>query len=136
MIEELKKPPWVVPRIKAAPKIRQVYWCEYWKDARLPEMWKTRPVIVVSYKNTLHGPCLVIPVSTDSQDKNPWAYRLSIDIEGDGVASWAVCNHPVTMSPSRFTQFNRGTPLVPKGDFNQVLERLLKWLPKPFSLEN
>jgi len=46
----LNKPPWVVPRIKAAPKIRQIYWCEYWQDARLPEMWKTRPVIVISYK--------------------------------------------------------------------------------------
>jgi len=51
------KPLWVPPRIKAAPKIRQIYWCDYWKDARLPEMWKTRPIIVVSYKNTLTGPC-------------------------------------------------------------------------------
>ena len=64
------KPPWVPPRIKAAPKIRQIYWCDYWKDARLPEMWKTRPVIVVSYKNTLTGPCLVVPVSTEPQDNN------------------------------------------------------------------
>ena len=66
----VNKPPWVQPRIKAAPKIRQIYWCDYWKDARLPEMWKTRPVIVVSYKNTLHGPCLVVPVSTEPQDNN------------------------------------------------------------------
>jgi mRNA interferase MazF len=129
------KPLWVPPRIKAAPKIRQIYWCEYWKDARLPEMWKTRPVIVVSYKNTLHGPCLVVPVSTDPQDHNQWAHRLSIEIEGDGVTSWAVCNHPATMSPSRFKQFNQGTPLLPKADFNQVLERLMKWLPKPFELD-
>jgi hypothetical protein len=27
-------------------------------------MWKTRPVIVVSYKNTLHGPSLVALIST------------------------------------------------------------------------
>ena len=65
MIASSNKPPWVAPRIKAAPKIRQIYWCDYWQDARLPEMWKTRPVIVVSYKNTLTGPCLVVPVSTD-----------------------------------------------------------------------
>jgi mRNA interferase MazF len=131
----VNKPPWVPPRIKAAPKIRQLYWCEYWKDARLPEMWKTRPVIVLSYKNTLHGPCLVVPVSTEPQDKNPWAHRLSIEIEGDGIASWAICNHPATMSPSRFMQFNKGTPLLPKADFNQVLEKLIKWLPTPFELE-
>jgi mRNA interferase MazF len=128
-------PPWVEPRIKAAPKIRQMYWCDYWKDARLPEMWKTRPVIVVSYKNTLHGPCLVVPVSTDAQEKNPWAHRLSIDIEGDGVTSWAICNHPTTLSPSRFKQFNNGIPLLPNADFNQVLEKFMKWLPQPFLLD-
>jgi hypothetical protein len=50
------KPPRVQPRILAAPKIRQIYWCDFWLDAHLPEMWKTRPVVVVSYKNTLHGP--------------------------------------------------------------------------------
>jgi mRNA interferase MazF len=111
------KPTWVSPRIKAAPKIRQIYWCEYWKDARLPEMWKTRPV------------------SSEPQDLNKWAHRLSIEIEGDGVTSWAVCNHPATVSPSRFMQFNHGIPLLPKADFNQVLERLMKWLPQPFSLD-
>ena len=135
MTAAINTPQWVAPRIKAAPKIRQIYWCDFWRDARLPEMWKTRPVIVVSYKNTLTGPCLVVPVSTEPQDKNPWAYRLSMAIEGDGITSWAVCNHPATLSPSRFTQFNQGIPFLPKDDFNQVLERLMKWLPKPFSLD-
>ncbi len=130
-----RRPPRVPPRIIAAPKIRQIYWCEYWHDARLPEMWKTRPVIVVSYKNTLFGPCLVVPISTDPQDENPWAFRLSIEIEGNGVASWAVCNHPTTISPSRLSQFRGKIPLSPKADFNQLLERLMKWLPDPFDLE-
>jgi mRNA interferase MazF len=98
-------------------------------------MWKTRPVVVISYKNTLHGPCLVVPVSTDAQDSNPWAYRLSIEIEGNGVSSWAVCNQPVTVSPSRFAQFRGNIPLLPKADFNQVLERLMNWLPVPFLLD-
>jgi mRNA interferase MazF len=98
-------------------------------------MWKTRPVIVVSYKNTLHGPCLVVPISTEPQDENPWAHRLSIGIEGGDLISWAVCNHPTTVSPSRFSQFRGKIPLLPKSDFNQVLDLLIKWLPKPFSLE-
>ena len=83
----------------------------------MPEMWKTRPVIVVSYKNTLTGPCLIVPVSTEPQDNNPWAHRLSIEIEGDGVTSWAVCNHPTTLSPSRFKQFNKGIPVLAQGRF-------------------
>jgi mRNA interferase MazF len=128
-------PLWVQPRIRSAPKIRQIYWCDFWKDARLPEMWKVRPVVVVSYKNTLRGPCLVVPISTNEQDQNPWAFRLSIMIDGRST-SWAICNQPSTVSPSRFTQFNTGFPLLPKEDFNQVLEKLTLWLPKPFNLEN
>lgn len=130
----LSKPPWVEPRIKAAPKIRQIYWCDYWQDARLPEMWKTRPVVVISYKNTLRGPCLVVPLSTEPQDANRWAHRLSIEIEGDGVTSWAVCNHLTTVSTSRFSQFHGKIPVLPKADFNQVLEKLTEWLPDPFSI--
>src|SRR5271154_6210644 len=99
------KPPWVQPRIKAAPKIRQIYWCDYWKDARLPEMWKTRPVIIVSYKNTLTGPCLVVPVSTEPQDNNPWAHRLSIEIEGAGNG----CPLP----PARGESLARGAVRLP-----------------------
>jgi len=123
------------PCIKAAPKIRQIYWCEFWKDARLPEMWKTRPVIVVSYKHTLNGHCLVIPLSTRQQAENEWAYKLPIEIEDSGIEAWAICNHPYTVSTSRLRQFNKGTPLLPKEDFNQVLGKLMKWLPQPFSLE-
>jgi hypothetical protein len=37
--------------------------------------------------------------------------------------------------PSRFKQFNQGISLLPKADFDQVLERLMKWLPQPFSLD-
>lgn len=48
-------PPRVPPRLKSAPKIRQVYWCDYWQDAQLPEMWKRRPVVIVSYRHTLFG---------------------------------------------------------------------------------
>ncbi|HEY1631950.1 MAG TPA: hypothetical protein VGF56_11585 [Rhizomicrobium sp.] len=72
-MDEADKPRRIPPRIKAAPKIRQVYWRDFWQDAMLPEMWKRRPVIVISYKNALFGPCLVIPLSTDPQVGNPWA---------------------------------------------------------------
>jgi hypothetical protein len=49
------KPPYVGPRIKAAPAIRQVYWCDFLTDAQLSEIWKTRPALVIFYNNTLHG---------------------------------------------------------------------------------
>jgi len=121
-------PPWVKPRIEAAPKPRQLYWCDYPKDAMLPEFWKTRPAIVISYKNTLYGPCLIVPTTTIPQDDNRWGHKLSVQF--DGVQSWAVCNHPTTVSPSRFSQFKGRIPLVPQDDFAAILALLLAWLPK------
>ncbi len=130
-----QKPRWVEPRIKAAPKIRQIYWCDFWTDAWLPEMWKKRPVIIVSYKNRLHGPCLVLPTSTLPQDDDPWTHKLSLRIDG-ARDSWVVCNQPSTVSPSRLSAFPSPIPLVPVADFNAILGLLFKWLPKPSAPEN
>ena len=87
-------------------------------------------VIVISYKNTLYGPCLVVPTSTDPQEGNKWAYKLSVTFEG--VQSWAVCNHLYTVSPSRFSQFKGKIPQVPEVDFNAILALINKWLPQAF----
>jgi mRNA interferase MazF len=125
-------PPRVQPRIQAAPKIRQIYWCDFPRDAQLPEMWKVRPVVVVSYRNTLHGPCTVIPFSTASQGNSPWAWEMT---NLDGRKSWAICNHPYTIAPSRFFQPGRIIPKVSEADFNEILQRLNAWLPRPFSLD-
>ena len=127
-----QKPPRVRPRIVAAPKLRQIYWCDFWRDAQLPEMWKTRPVVVMSYKNTLHGPCLVIPTTTEPQGDSPWAYKLCAHV--DGQQNWAVCNHPYTVSPSRFSQVRGKVPMVTEAEFNELLKRLQMWLPRPFDL--
>jgi mRNA interferase MazF len=128
----VQKPPRVPPRIVAAPKIRQIYWCDFWEDAHLPEMWKTRPVIVVSYKNTLSGPCLVVPTTTDPDNvTNKWACKLSIKTDG-GRDSWAICNQLITVAPSRFAQTKGSIPLLPKSDFNEILTLIREWLPQPF----
>jgi mRNA interferase MazF len=132
---EDEKPPRVQPRITAAPKIRQVYWCDFWKDAQLPEIWKTRPALVVSYKHTLFGLCMVIPLSTTPHpETDTWAVKMAHQI--NGVQSWALCNMPSTVATSRLSQWGGEIPFMPKDDFNKVLERLTKWLPKPFPLEN
>ena len=38
--------------------------------------------------------------------------------------------------PEPLLAIQQGIPLLPKADFNQVLERLMKWLPIPFALEH
>ena len=128
MAGEDDKPARIKPRLLAAPKIRGLYYCDFWKDAQLPEFWKTRPVVVISFKNTLFGPCTVIPTSTDPQEGNPWAHQFSVQF--DGVQSWAVCNHPVTVAPSRLSQFKGQIPRVPEADFQAILGHLFRWLPK------
>ena len=125
-----EQPPRVRPRIIAAPKIRQLYWCDFWRDAQLPEFWKTRPVLVVSYRNSLHGPCLVLPTSTAPRDDNPWARKLSIKPDGRSV-SWVICNQPSTIAPSRLSQFKGKIPRLPEPEFDGILALLLRWLPTP-----
>jgi len=122
-------PPRVKSRIIAAPKIRQLYWCDFWRDAQLPEMWKTRPVVVMSYRNTLHGPCLVIPTTTEPQPGNPWAFKLTTSI--DGRDAWAICNQPSTVAPSRLSPAKGKVPRLSEAEFKEVLVLLLRWLPRP-----
>jgi mRNA interferase MazF len=129
------RPPKISPVLTYAPKIREVYWCRFWKDAQLPEMWKERPVIIISYKNTLTGPCLVVPTTTKDQTGNRWAHKLSFKTDGS-AESWVICNQPSTVAPSRLAPFKGKMPMVSEAEFNQILGLVLSWLPKPFRLES
>jgi mRNA interferase MazF len=121
-------------RIAAAPKIRQIYWCDLWNDAQLPEMWKRRPVVVISFRHRLNSVSLVIPTTTIDQTGNEWGHPLSVQVE-EGRNSWAVCNQPSTVANSRFYPVKDGPiPLLPIADFNAILEKLNRWLPKPFEV--
>jgi mRNA interferase MazF len=122
----------VQPRIVAAPKHGQLYWCDFWLEAHLPEMWKTRPVVVLSYKNSLSGPCLVVPLTTAPQGGSPWAWELSTAI--DGRRHWVLCNHLYTVAPSRLSQIKGKIPRVTNGEFNEILQRVQAWLPRPFDV--
>lgn len=126
--DDSDKPPRVVPRLKAVPAIRQLYWCDFPADAHLPEFWKRRPVLIVSFKNALSGAVTVIPCSSQDQTGNPWAIRLQTTI--DGSASWAICDKPYTVAVSRLTPDKSGIKRLPESEFNDVLMLLFKWLPK------
>lgn len=123
------RPPKVPPRIKAAPKIRQLYWCDFPKDAHLPEFWKCRAVIICSYRNTLHGAATVIPCSSLDQTGNAWAYRQTITIDGR-EKSWAICDKITTVAVSRLSVDRSGIRRVPEAEFNEILSLVSKWLPK------
>lgn len=120
-------PPRVKPRVKAVPTIRQLYWCDFPEDAHLPEFWKRRPVLIVSFKNFLSGAVTVIPCSSQDQGSNKWAYSLTTTI--DGSPSWAICDKPTTVAVSRLSADKSGVKRLPEDEFNAILAILFKWLP-------
>ncbi len=128
MPPEFPKPPKIQPRIKSAPKIRQLYWCDFPADAHLPEFWKRRPVIVLSKTATLHGAVVVVPCSTDA-DQDP---RLAVPLRTtiDGRAAWAICDKPTTVAVSRLVASHGEIRRMPQDEFEEVLARVLDLLPK------
>ena len=118
-------------RICAAPKVRQIYWCDFPQDRQLPEFGKRRPVLILSYGHVLRGHCTVLPLSTADQSgmSAKWAHRLEYEL-GKSATSWVVCNHICTVANSRLSQFGKPIPRIDVGEFQQVLARTLAWLPR------
>jgi len=121
-------PPRVAPRITSAPRIRQVYWCDLPEDAQLPEFWKTRPVVVMSRKSTLHGKVTVLPFTTKPQPGNPYAHSMQSLVDDEPVV-WAICDHPMMVAVSRLSPPGRVVPRVSEADFEVIKERALRNLP-------
>ncbi|MBW3096159.1 type II toxin-antitoxin system PemK/MazF family toxin [Pseudohoeflea coraliihabitans] len=122
-------PPRVKPRLKSAPRIRQLYWCDLPKDAQLPEFWKRRPVIILSKNATLYGAVTVIPCSTQAQPNPKLAFALRTTI--DGRAAWAVCDKPMTVAVSRLVATHGAIVRIPQDEFDEMLAVVLDLLPKP-----
>ena len=129
MNSNIQTPPRIKPKLKSAPKVRQLYWCDFPKDAQLPEFWKRRPVIILSYKNTLHGAVTIIPCSTQPQQNSKWAFPLNTTI--DGKSAWAVCDKPTTVAVSRLIPDESGIKSLPDDEFNKMLNIFLEWIPRP-----
>lgn len=119
-------------RINFAPKLGNLYWCKFPADARKPEFWKTRPVIVVSYANTLLGPVLVVPLTTKPQPGNKWAYSMPQNpIPRESRVSWAVCNHIYTVSCSRLSPIHGKVVRLDEAARKPIIELVRQWVASP-----
>lgn len=116
-------------RIKSAPKIRQVFWCDYPdpEHTEIPEFFKRRPVVVLSRKATLHGVVTVVPLSGKPQMDSRNSLRMLSPIRGKTV--WAVCNHVHTVSTRRLDAPAGRIPRVPDEDFRGILKKVCNNLP-------
>jgi mRNA interferase MazF len=128
MAKEDERPPKVAPRVKSAPKIRQLFWCDFPADAQLPEFWKRRPVIVLSMNSTLYGSVVVVPCSTSADQDPKLAFPLRTTI--DGRAGWAICDKPTTVAVSRLVPAHGVVARMPQDEFDEMLAVVLGLLPK------
>ena len=119
---EAQRPPFIPPVILATPKIRQLYWCDFPSDARLPEFWKVRPVVILSYKNTRNGLVTVLPCSSKSHDREIWAHKLSLSI--DDRESWAICNAITSVSVSRLSAYDGPIKRLSEDECNVLLDKV------------
>lgn len=122
------KPPKIPPRVKSAPRIRQLYWCEFPRDAHLPEFWKIRPVVILSPRAPLHGAVTVVPCSTQADQDPKLAFPLRTTI--DGKAAWAICDKVTTVAVSRLTPDKGGIRRLPEDEFHEMLAMVLGLLPR------
>jgi mRNA interferase MazF len=126
-MDKQEKPPRIQPSLRSAPKIRQLYWCDFPVDAQLPEFWKRRPVVIVSFRHTLYGTVTAVPCSSSPQPENRFAFPMRTTI--DGKAAWAICDKPSTFAVSRLIQHYGSVPRMPEDEFRELLGVLLSWLP-------
>ena len=121
-------PPKIRPRLVGAPKIRQLFWCDFPVDAQSPEFWKWRSIIVLSGRNTLHGAVTLIPCSTQDQAGNSWAFPLRTTI--DGRAAWAICDKVTSLAVSGLVPDKGGMVRMGEAEFNEMLSLVLSLLPR------
>lgn len=129
MSQDDEPPPRIPPHLKSAPKIRQVYWCNLPRDAHLPEMWKCRPVVILSPKSTLFGTTLIVPCSTKEQTGIASAFKLRTSI--DGRNTWAICDKLMTVAVSRLLPTHGAITRMPPPEFDEMLRVIFALLPKP-----
>lgn len=125
---EGERPPRVEPRLAAAPKIRQFFWCDFPADAQLPELWKRRPVVILSPRAKRYGAATVIGCTTKAQSDPRCSFPLRTTI--DGRAAWAICDKPATVAVSRLLPDKGGIVRMPEDEFHEMLALVLACLPR------
>lgn len=128
MTRQSTPPIYVKPRLKGPPRMRQMFWCDFPMDARLPELWKRRPVIILSKNASLYGTATVVPVSTQDQGHSPFAFKL--DSTFDAKPAWAICDKITTVAVSRLVPNKTGNVRLPPEEFDGMLRVVLGLLPQ------
>ena len=113
-------------RIKTSPKVGNLYWCRFVPEEviHLPEIWKTRPVVIISRKNNLRGKVVVLPLSSAQEnEQNPFSLPVSARLSAllGGRVSWVLCDHPLTVATSRLEYLERMPVRMDQEEFDRMI---------------
>lgn len=122
------------------PKAREVLECDF-SGFRVPEMVKSRPVVIVSCSTARPGLVIVVPLSTTPPEtEQPWHHMLSRASQWDKKARWVKCDMLYAVSCRRLSAWKLGgrTPdgkrkylrnfFVSERDFAAIQAAILKAL--------
>lgn len=128
------------------PKAGQVFMCDY-SGFKPPEMYKDRPVIVISPKLPYRSEIVtIVPISLTPPVHNlPYVYKLSKNYhpnESDDLDCWAKADMVMNLGVNRLTAFKVGrrkyfTPMLSDADLEAVKSAVIHGLgmhhllPKP-----
>ncbi|MCY4151353.1 MAG: type II toxin-antitoxin system PemK/MazF family toxin [Aestuariivita sp.] len=127
----LKQPRHPQSRIKSAPQLRQIYWCDFPADGHHSEFTeKIRPVVIMSKNAKLHGNVTVLPLTTKPQPDNPMAFPIINP--ANNQRSWVICDYPITLALRRLWPPGvSAVPRVEKEIFDRIVALMWKLLPQP-----
>ncbi|MDR6667068.1 type II toxin-antitoxin system PemK/MazF family toxin [Rhizobium sp. 1399] len=121
-------PPRVPVALAKAPRIKEIFWCQFPKDAELPEFWKVRPVVVLSRKVDLNGTVFVVPCTSRDQNGSNDAVELSATIAGP--KTWAICDKPVSVAVSRLRP-PKEKCAVTDAELTEIVRKVALLMPAP-----
>ena len=118
-------------RIKSRPRVGQVYWVDFPKDADPPEFVGEHPGIVIRAARGLSDTCVVIPMSTAAQSRPHLVHALKTNPipRSGGRLTHAICDHFYTVHVNRLRPLvsATGQPLFPKvtaDDFSEISRKV------------
>ena len=136
ILERSGRPRRISPVIRAAPRVGDLYWCKFpdREAVELPEIWKTRPVVVVSRRNTLRGKVTVRPFSTSPGNHHDMmALPVSAKVlqAVSSKPSWILCDHPCTVATSRLRQIKGKVPKLAPRELSDMLKLMISAMASP-----
>jgi mRNA interferase MazF len=121
-------PPRIPSALTKPPRIKEIFWCQFPRDAELPEFWKVRPVVVLSRKVDLNGTVFVVPCTSCDQKGSSDAVEISTTI--GGPKTWAICDKPVSVAVSRLRP-PKGKPEVTDRELTEIVRKVALLMPHP-----